>query len=210
MHIQWENVVTPRQKSRKEPRNVLDACMGMRAPRCITLIGNQHRLHAEFEGDAQVDLAIVEEDRALRVNMVACQQHIIGSALWFAAANQEYQSLSLTWLVHQPWLIALLTHITVFWETFYPVLIWPRLTRPIFLALAVAVHGGIAIFLGMKTFGLAMIFGNMAFVEPETVEYLVNLFRGTPQQNSPQSAEIAPRAAGKEATRESNRYTVSI
>jgi hypothetical protein len=133
-----------------------------------------------------------------------------GSAVWFAAANLEYQSVSLTWLVHQPWLIALLTHITVFWETFYPVLIWPRLTRPIFLALAVAVHGGIAIFLGMPTFGLAMIIGNMAFVAPETVEQLMSIFRGKTQQNAQQSAEVAPRTAGKDASRESNRYTVSI
>jgi len=93
-----------------------------------------------------------------------------GSAVWYAIANLEYQSLNLTWLVKQPWLIALLTHVTLFWETFYPVLIWPRFTRPIFLAMAIAVHGGIALALGMKTFGLAMIIANLAFVSPELVE----------------------------------------
>jgi hypothetical protein len=93
-----------------------------------------------------------------------------GSAVWYAIANLEYQSLNLTWLVRQPWLIALLTHLTLFWETFYPVLIWPKLTRPIFLAMAFAVHGGIALALGMKTFGLAMIIANLAFMSPELVE----------------------------------------
>lgn len=133
-----------------------------------------------------------------------------GSAVWFAAANLEYQSLSLTWLVHQPWLIALLTHITVFWETFYPVLIWPRLTRPIFLGMAVAVHGGIALFLGMKTFGLAMIIGNLAFVPPEFIEQLVNMLRG--KKHSAESASASPnrKPAIPDASRESNRYTVSI
>ncbi len=133
-----------------------------------------------------------------------------GSAVWFAAATLEYQSLSLTWLVHQPWLIALLTHITVFWETFYPVLIWPRLTRPIFLALAVAVHGGIAIFLGMPTFGLAMIIGNLAFIPPEFVEHVVNVLRGKKQSAEPQSAVPSLKGANQDASRESNRYTVSI
>lgn len=133
-----------------------------------------------------------------------------GSAVWLAAANLEYQSLSLTWLVHQPWLIALLTHITVFWETFYPVLIWPRLTRPIFLALAVAVHGGIALFLGMPTFGLAMLIGNLAFVPPEFVENSVNMLRGTGQAAEHQTASPSRKPAAPDASRESNRYTVSI
>jgi hypothetical protein len=133
-----------------------------------------------------------------------------GSAVWFAAANLEYQSVSLTWLVHQPWLIALLTHITVFWETFYPVLIWPRLTRPIFLALAVAVHGGIAIFLGMPTFGLAMIIGNMAFIPPEFVEQLVSFSRGRKEPVDAPAAVPSSKAAIQDASSESNRYTISI
>ncbi|MGE3780819.1 MAG: HTTM domain-containing protein [Pirellulaceae bacterium] len=87
-----------------------------------------------------------------------------GSALWYAIANYEYQSLDITWLVRFPWFIALLTHITVFWETFYPFLVWPRLTRPIAIGLAILVHGGIAVFLGMPTFGIAMITGNLAFL----------------------------------------------
>jgi hypothetical protein len=92
-----------------------------------------------------------------------------GSALWYAIANYEYQSLDLTWLVRFPWLIAVLTHITVFWETFYAFLVWPRQTRPIVLGLAVLIHGGIALFLGMPTFGIAMIIGNLAFVSSETM-----------------------------------------
>jgi hypothetical protein len=92
-----------------------------------------------------------------------------GSALWFAFASLEYQSLDMTWTVRHRWALALLTHLTVFWETFYCFFVWPRLTRPICLALAVLVHGGIALCLGMKTFGLSMIIANLVFVPPETV-----------------------------------------
>lgn len=92
-----------------------------------------------------------------------------GSAVWFAIANYEYQSLDMTWLATWPWFIAMLTHITVFWETFYPVLVWPRFTRPIMIMLAICVHGGIALALGMPTFGLAMIIANMAFLPPSLV-----------------------------------------
>lgn len=92
-----------------------------------------------------------------------------GSALWYAFALKDYQSLDMTWTVHMPEVLALLTHLTLFWEVFYAVLIWPRLTRPVFLTMAVLVHLGIGMCLGMWTFGLAMIVGNMAFLYPEHV-----------------------------------------
>ena len=97
-----------------------------------------------------------------------------GSAFWYAIANLEYQSFDVTWLVRFPWLIALLTHVTVFWETFYWALVWNRLTRPIAVLMAVCVHGGIALCLGMPTFGLAMIIANLAFVPPEFVQRVLN------------------------------------
>ena len=96
-----------------------------------------------------------------------------GSAVWYSIANPEYQSIDVTWLGQFPLLIALLTHTTIFWETFYCVLIWPRQTRPLMLLMAVAVHGGIACFLGMITFGTAMLIANLAFLSPSTTQRLV-------------------------------------
>ncbi|MEZ6075456.1 MAG: HTTM domain-containing protein [Pirellulaceae bacterium] len=66
-----------------------------------------------------------------------------GSA-WYSAVNYEYQSLDITWIGRWRLLVASLTALTIFWETFYIALVWPRLTRPIVLATAVLVHGGIA------------------------------------------------------------------
>jgi len=90
-----------------------------------------------------------------------------GTALWFAAANAQYQSLNLTWIGRFPIVFSALTHITVFWEVFYCALVWPKLTRPLVLAMAVAVHGGIALFLGMITFGMMMIVANAIFISPD-------------------------------------------
>ncbi len=92
-----------------------------------------------------------------------------GSALWYTAVNYEYQSLDITWLGRWRIVIATLTAMTIFWETFYLALVWPRLTRPITLGLAVLVHGGIALALGMVTFGSIMIVANMAFIEARTM-----------------------------------------
>jgi hypothetical protein len=93
-----------------------------------------------------------------------------GSALWYTAVNYEYQSLDITWLGYFRFVIATLTAATIFWETFYCALIWPRLTRPLVLGMALMVHGGIAVALGMVTFGTIMLVANLAFIDPTTCQ----------------------------------------
>jgi len=100
-----------------------------------------------------------------------------GEAAWYAVAHHEYQSLDMTWLAHVPWLASLLTHATLYWEASYCFLVWPRQTRPIVLSIAVAVHSGIALFLGMITFGVAMLIGNLAFIPPVWTQAVVDWFR---------------------------------
>ncbi len=97
-----------------------------------------------------------------------------GVAIWGAVANREYQSLDATWLAAYPLVVSILTHLTVMWELTYSVLVWPRLWRPLVLAMAVGVHLGIGLWMGMMTFGLAMIVGNMAFVESYYVRTLLS------------------------------------
>ena len=67
------------------------------------------------------------------------------------------------------WLINLLTFLTVAWEISYAFLIWHKLTRPLFLLMAVFVHLGIGLAMGMFTFGLIMLYANVAFIEPQWV-----------------------------------------
>ena len=102
-----------------------------------------------------------------------------GDAVWLSSAIQEYQYLlDMTWLARHPWLVNILTHVTVFWELSYCALVWPRLTRPWVLMLAILVHGGIVVAYGMPTFGLVMLIGNLAFVSPETVRAWVDPVAG--------------------------------
>lgn len=97
-----------------------------------------------------------------------------GTAMWMAFGNMEYQSLDMTWMADWPRAMNLMAHITIYWEIFYCALIWPRHTRPIMLLLAVPLHLGIAVCLGMITFGLIMLVGNAAFVPPELVRSMVS------------------------------------
>jgi len=96
-----------------------------------------------------------------------------GSALWGAVANLEYQSIELTWLATWPMTVALMTHVTIAWEVSYCALVWPRLTRPVVLLLAIPLHLGIAFGLGMITFGLVMLIGNVAFISPWVVRRVI-------------------------------------
>ena len=96
-------------------------------------------------------------------------QWVTGEASWLSFALIEYQSLDMTWLADSPYLLNFMTHLTVFWELTYCALVWPRLTRPWVLLMAVFVHGGIIFFLGMPTFGLVMLIGNLAFISPKTI-----------------------------------------
>ncbi len=107
-----------------------------------------------------------------------------GSALWFAFGNSEYQTLDLTWLAGYPILVNALTHVTVLWELTFSALIWPRLTRPIVLTLAVVLHLGIGVCLGMMTFGFAMLVGCAAFIPPALVRRVLSRAEPMPKQRA--------------------------
>lgn len=107
-----------------------------------------------------------------------------GSALWYAIVNWEYQSIDAVWLGHYPTLLGALAHITIFWETFYCATVWPRFSRPWTIALAIAVHGGIALGLGMITFGLMMIVANLSFISPQTTRSIIAKMTRRPASES--------------------------
>lgn len=89
-----------------------------------------------------------------------------GEAIWLAMASYEYQTIDMTWLAGHMSMVAVLTLFALVWELCYPALVWPKLTRPVVLAISIPVHLGIGLCMGMLTFGLIMIVGNLAFVEP--------------------------------------------
>ena len=92
-----------------------------------------------------------------------------GIATWVAVSSTEYRSLDMTWLAGYLPVVDFLTHATVFLELFYCCLVWNRWTRPWVLLGAIGMHLFIGGAMGMITFGLVMIFGNLAFFAPETI-----------------------------------------
>lgn len=108
-----------------------------------------------------------------------------GDAMWLAFANLEYQSADMTWLAYHPWLVNVMTHVTIVWEISFAALIWVRWCRPLVLIGAVALHLGIGAFLGMWTFGLIMLVGCASFLPSEFARGLAGAFsRAASQQRS--------------------------
>jgi len=110
-----------------------------------------------------------------------------GTALWGAIANDRYRTLDLRGLAGHPLVVNALTLVTLWWEVSYAALVWPRLTRRLCLALAVLVHLGIGLAMGMMEFGLAMIAANLAFVPASTLSSLLRPFtsRSTDSPDNP-------------------------
>ena len=119
-----------------------------------------------------------------------------GQAIWQAVSNLEYQSADLTWLAWYPWLVNLLTHVTVVWEMTFWALVWRPLCRPIVLLIGVAIHLGIGAFMGMWTFGLAVIFLYVCFVPATTINAVLRMF-ARPFGKGSNSGTAAPGCGGK-------------
>ncbi len=109
-----------------------------------------------------------------------------GEAMWRAFSNLEYQSIDMTWLAWHPWLLNLVTHVSVLWEVFFCVLIWQPRLRPLMLAGAVVLHVGIGACLGMWTFGLIMLVGCASFLPHQAVRDLVAAL--SPGRSRPRTA----------------------
>ncbi|MCA9048516.1 MAG: HTTM domain-containing protein [Planctomycetaceae bacterium] len=88
-----------------------------------------------------------------------------GEAMWLALANEEYQTMDLTWMAWVPWLPYLIAHVTIIWEVYFCVLVWVKPLRFPMLLMGTLMHLGIGAFLGMWTFGLIMTFAYLSFAD---------------------------------------------
>lgn len=79
-----------------------------------------------------------------------------GEAIWRTLNMPEYRQYDFTWLAHYPWLAVGAGWMVMLVESGYPVMIWPRRTRRLWVAATVALHVGIAAFMGLGVFGAIM------------------------------------------------------
>lgn len=89
-----------------------------------------------------------------------------GTAAYFLVANSEFRGISILETMGGSRIFtALATHIPLWTEISYPVLVWPKLWRPLILTLTIFMHLMIAVTLGLWEFSLAMIAANLLFID---------------------------------------------
>ncbi|WP_437280117.1 HTTM domain-containing protein [Sorangium sp. So ce375] len=79
-----------------------------------------------------------------------------GEAIWRSVMLPEYRQFDLAWLADAPWLAVVAGWTVLLVEIGYAFLIWPRRTRLPWVVATVALHAGIALFMGLLVFGAIM------------------------------------------------------
>jgi len=144
--------------------------------------------------DAARNLGLREPSAFARVSLRVMQLHLAiayfasaiekstgiqwwnGELLWRALTLPEYRQFDMTWLANYPWITRVSGWGALSIEMFFIILIWPKRTRRLWVALTASMHLGIAVLLGLQIFGVIMcvlvisLFGFSA--EPER-EHLV-------------------------------------
>jgi hypothetical protein len=118
-----------------------------------------------------------------------------GEAVWGVLANFDYAPMQQgSWYTdlyteflvfmsrHETLNYLFITASTMFTLTFeigFAFLVWGRRTRWIIIVMAVMLHGGIGLFMGLKTFSMMMLTLVLSFVPPESIRRLLGaLARG--------------------------------
>lgn len=107
-----------------------------------------------------------------------------GTAVWRVMMLHEFALFDLSWLAHAGDVVCLCVStfgvaLTLFMEISFAFLIWNPAWRRTLLLLAVLLHGGIGVVMGMASFGAAMLTGCLSFVTPQSLDRFLDRCRRT-------------------------------
>lgn len=94
-----------------------------------------------------------------------------GDAVWMVFGDHQRAVVDMAWIGHFPAAIAFITYVTLFWEVYFPVLVWFKpIGRRISLGIGVLVHTGIALSMGLFCFSSLMMSSYALFLDPAMAE----------------------------------------
>jgi len=129
---------------------------------------------AELFTTATISTRLIQLHLSMLVLMMAFSQLSgeawwSGDGIWFLITRPQSRLVDLTGLETSPFAIDFLSHLLIGFEMTFPILVWPRLFRPLMLGLGVFVWSLLALITGDLTFTAALLVASLAFVQPETV-----------------------------------------
>jgi hypothetical protein len=90
-----------------------------------------------------------------------------GTSLWMVWGNRQFTAIDMTWTSQWPLLIAAGVFLTLFFEVYFPMLVWRPEVRPWVLGFGLCFHLGIAITMGIWSFAMVMVSAYILFLDPE-------------------------------------------
>lgn len=99
-----------------------------------------------------------------------------GSALWDVLSMGNMQRWDLSFVAHAPILLAAGVYVVLFWEIYFPILIWVKKLRNPMLLFGVGMHIGIFLFMNLPSFGAMMISLYILFLDPEELAAAIRRF----------------------------------
>ena len=97
-----------------------------------------------------------------------------GTAVYYFLANSHFARFNFEFLGNYMGLVSFMTYATLIIELLFPILVWFALTRKYMLFAGVLLQSSILIASNITFFSLIMIVAHLAFIEPETVNRIVN------------------------------------
>jgi len=119
-----------------------------------------------------------------------------GTATYYTMMIPEFAPVDMRWLANMDYTIVYLvslagTAFTLFFEIVFAFLIWNRWWRPILLFMAVMLHGAITLFMGLGSFGVAMLTGCMSFVPPDKMKWFLHVVANWLAGKTPEPTAVA-------------------
>jgi hypothetical protein len=109
-----------------------------------------------------------------------------GTAVWITFMHYEFVPFDMSWMAtclpEGSWHVisGLMVAGTIFFEVGFPFLIWNRYWRPLLLFLAIGLHAGIGLAMGLVSFGLTMLTACMSFIPPDNLHWFLMQVIGQP------------------------------
>lgn len=96
-----------------------------------------------------------------------------GSAIWDIFSMGTMQRWDFSFVAHIPVVISVMTYVVLFWEIFFPIMVWSKPLRPYVLAFGIALHVGIGVFMNLPSFAAMMMSIYALFIAGDKIKTVV-------------------------------------
>ena len=100
-----------------------------------------------------------------------------GESLWNVLANPQLSRFDFTWVSQFPILLVISVYLTLFWEIYFPVLVWTPKMRRVTLLFGVGFHLSIALLMNLFWFGMFMVTTYFLFLKAEEIQWFESKLR---------------------------------